>query len=239
MANQNQASEIALFSEKTAAAPPAFLVQNAPRGNETVAAEDMAMPRLKLMQALSPEVNNETIKPGVFLNSITNQVHDSLYVINLHFQKDFAVYKKRDLGGGWVCSADSETEALQAISKLPGTKDDYEINESHRHLLCILDKEGKPVETVAFYMASKSLLYTSRAWNTELSTLGGGNVDRFASVWKLTAEKQSNTKGSWHVAKQEFAGWVTAEMYAEIQRAYGEIVSAPTVIQASVDDIQG
>jgi len=218
-----------LFSDKAPSAAPAYLLQDTARGNESVSTEDMAMPRLKLMQPLSPEVNDD-VKPGTFLNTVTGVAHPVLYAINLHFQKDFGIYKARALGGGWVMSKPTEIEAHDAIRSLPGTPGDYEVAESHRHVLCVLDEQGFPVETAAMFLASKSGLYTSRAWNTEIQTRGQGKVDRFASVWKLTTSKQTNSKGSWYNVEQEFAGWAPEELYRRARAAYDAIVAtAPEI----------
>lgn len=224
MAKQEPSTEVALFTDKLPATPPSFLTAAAPRGNESVSAEDMAMPRIKLMQPLSPEVN-DVIQPGMFLNTITNKGVKSFLAVNLHFQKEFAVYKKRELGGGWVVSAPTEIEAHDAIQKLPGTPADYEVNESHRHVLCILDDDLKPQETVAMFLANKTGLYTSRKWNAEIQTRGNGQYDRFATVWKISSEKQTNAKGTFYAPTTEFVGWVTEELYAQAARTHDALAA--------------
>jgi len=224
-AAQAETTSVALFSQKDVSAPPAFLQQEAPRGNEAVTGDDLAMPRIKLMQPLNPEVNAD-IQPGMFLNTISNRAVTKFYAINLHFQKEFAVYKKRDLGGGWVASFPTETEAYEGIRALPGTAADYEVNESHRHVLCILDEQGQPRETVAMFFANKTGLYASREWNTEIQTIGNGKIDRFASVWEISSERQQNPKGVFYVPVKKFAAWASEELYAQAKRAYEGIAAA-------------
>lgn len=213
--NAAQSNEVALFQNTSPAAPPAYLQNEAPRGNEQVKQEDMAMPRLKLLQPLNPEIDAEKgINPGMLFNTITGRAIQSTYALNLHFQKEYTIFKKRELGGGFVATAKSESEATNLVAGFPGNPNDYEISESHRHILVLLDGEGHPTETVALFLGNVTGLYSSRAWNTELQTLSNGKIDRFASVWKLQGTKQSNSRGTFYVLSPEFVGWAPEALHS-------------------------
>ena len=71
---------------------PAHAQRKSDRGNEDVSTEDLQVPRLKLIQAISDELkkNNPLYNPkaeaGDLLNSVTKQLfkmEEGLYVINL------------------------------------------------------------------------------------------------------------------------------------------------------------
>jgi len=214
------------FGDKADVAPPSHLIADAPQGNDSVSADDMAMPRIKLMQPLSPEVDGEKVKAGMFLNTISGRAYNELIVVNLHFHRSFAVYKKRDLGGGFVGSAETEAAAQELVAGNPGNASDYEIQETARHTLVVLDPvTGEPTETVALFLSSKSALYSSRAWNTEIQTVGA-KTDRFAMAWKLSSEKVSNSKGSWYNINTEFLGWAPQALHAEMKKLFAAINGA-------------
>jgi hypothetical protein len=229
---------VALFSTQLPSAPPSYLQTEAPRGNTSVSSEDMAMPKLKLLQSLSPEIDAaKGIHPGLFLNNISNNVYETVLAVNLHFQKEFVIFKKRTLGGGFMGSAQSESEAQALVRSLPGTPADYDLSESHRHVLLLLDRAtGAPLETVAMFMATPSSLYSSRSWNTELSTLSAGKYDRFSMIWELTADKVTNNKGSFHVLKSNFMGWAPETLHAACKGLYSAIDAASGVKPAPIDE---
>ncbi len=51
--------------------------QDASSGLENISQEDLATPRLKVLMALSPEVQDESVpgaKPGLIYNTVTNEL---------------------------------------------------------------------------------------------------------------------------------------------------------------------
>jgi hypothetical protein len=221
---------VALFQTGLLSAPPSYLMSDAPRGNETVTQDDMAMPKLKLLQSISAEVDPaKGIHPGQFLNNISNAVYEKVLAVNLHFQKEVVIFKKRALGGGFMGSVPTESEATTLVRTLPGTPADYDISESHRHVLLLLDREtGAPIETVALFLATPSALYASRSWNTELQTLAGGKYDRYAMIWELSADRVTNPKGTFHVLKHTFMGWAPEALHPQCAAMFNAIQSAST-----------
>ena len=98
---------------------PAHVKEASGLGNENVGAEHLQTPRVKLLQQMNSEVDEnhdayvEGAKPGHFLNSVTNENYGTeLYVINMHFKEDFVLWKKRDAGGGLVGTYNSQQAAL-------------------------------------------------------------------------------------------------------------------------------
>ena len=94
---------------------PTFLTDAGPAaGNEGVAVDDIAVPQLKILQPMSPELmmNIEGAKPGLFINSVTHDVFDSIFLVNLMYEHNYAIFKTRDGGGGKVAQAESRNDAL-------------------------------------------------------------------------------------------------------------------------------
>ena len=175
-----------------------------------VTAEDIAVPQLKIIQPLSPEIhmNIPDCKPGLFINDVTHDLFDKIYVINLMYEHNFGVFKSRDNGGGKVAQAATLAEALEEIATLPGTPIDYQVVDTGVHRMLGLNPDGTPYSPLIMY-CSGTRKRISQRWNTQLQLRGEEfNVPRFASVWELSITTESNTKGTWYSFKTEFAGLI-------------------------------
>jgi hypothetical protein len=215
---------VALFGDKETM--PAHIAHGSGLGNENVGADDVAMPYLNILQALSPEVEEmDGAKAGMFLNSITKDLYEWVFAVNLYYSREYTIFRKRQLGGGFEGSFSAESEAREKIAtQLDGKFDDYDITETHRHVLLLLDKDGTPLQPVIMNL-SGSKLRPSRAWNAEISVKCQG-ADRFAAVWKLSTVKQSNNKGSWYNLATQFAGWAPESLYDEAKKYYTQVAKA-------------
>ena len=219
---KENSTAVALFGDK--ANIPAHLQTAAPLGNENVTSSDLKLPRLTLLQALSPEIRSvEGAKPGLLFNNITKELYESINVINLFFKKEFAIFKLRKLGGGLEGNYDTLAEADAALKALD-RPEDYEIVETDKHYCLMLDETGKAVSPIAIYMNSTKLTI-SKEWNSELQLVGKG-VDRFASVWNVSSFTQSNRRNEqFENFSIQFMGWAPADLYAEAKAAYQGFVA--------------
>ena len=109
---------------------PAHVKESQGLGNENVGGEHLQTPRVKLLQQMNNEVdeNNdayvEGAKPGDLLNMVSNEIYGKeIYVINVHFNEDFVVWRKREKGGGLVRTASSASEAADVVNRV--TEEDY------------------------------------------------------------------------------------------------------------------
>ena len=103
---------------------PAHIKEAAGLGNENVSAEHLQTPRVKLLQQLNNEVDenhNDYIKgtkPGDLINTVTRENYGKeLYVINVFFKEDFVLWKKRESGGGLVGTYPSQQAALSYLEQ--------------------------------------------------------------------------------------------------------------------------
>jgi len=205
---------------------PAHVTEAKGLGNENVGSEHLQTPRVKLLQQMNSEVdeNNdayiEGAKPGDLLNTVSNEIYGKeIYVINIHFTEDFVVWRKREKGGGLVSSFSLRAEADETVNNQEGSSDDYEIIQTQSHLLLRKDAKTGELDTTPFlidFAASK--LRVSREWNTQIAQLGG---DRFSALWKLASVKTQNRAGqsfqNLNVMRQ---GWVTEEDYIRAKQIY-------------------
>ena len=220
--SKTASKELELFGSKSEI--PAHLQamggSDADTGNENVGQDDVALPRLKLLQALSAEVSEGEGAQGQYYNSITGDTNPWLYVVNLHYLKEYAVFKDRKLGTEFQGTFNA-SEAAQAHIESLDRPDDYAITETGRHVLLLLNEEGEAQYPIIFNMANTNM-QVSRMWNSNILAKGK-NLPRYASIWKLGTKKMSNTRGTWFVSDPEWAGWANEKLFAEIEQYYEQV----------------
>lgn len=218
---------------------PAHLQTGTARGNENVSAEDISIPRIKLLQKMSPELDEgdaryiAEAKAGHLLNSVTNEIMDEVYVMNLFYEKGFTVFKKRDLGGGLFGSFQSKYDAEEALRADGLDVSEYDITETATHTLLMLDEDGNiTMPAIMDYASSK--LKVSRAWNTDIAMKCGGQVDRFAAIYRLTSKLEKNRKGQgYHNIDFEFSAWANEEQHAEASQNFDRMQASKGLPQAA------
>lgn len=227
---------LALFSQDTA--PPAHITDDM-AGNENVNTEDLAIPTIKLLQALNPEVadyegpTEDAPRPGQFYNTATRELSSELYVINLFYRRGFPIFRDRKAGGGLYGQYDTLEAANEAMRQAPGSdaSGSYSINETHRHYLMTVDPVTGDTSVGQFYM-SGTKLNVSRQWNTSILQQHN-DKPRFSSVWLMKPIKRSNNSGTWYNPVVTFAGWTPEGLFEKAKTTY-EAISAR---QSAADDL--
>lgn len=234
MANKDVATEapksIAAFL--TGDQLPAHLQRGTGAGNENVSSQDMTIPRLDVIQQLSPQLDPsnskfiEGAKLGHVFNSLSGDLYTHCFVVNLHFDTKWQVFKKRKFGGGFEGSFLTEAEALAHLDSNSLPRDQYDVAETAIHKCLLLDENGNPDQPVLIYM-SGSKMKVSKDWNSAIR-LKDPRADRFASVWTLSSAGEKNKQGQpYQNFKVDFAGWAGEALYEAAKGAYAGIVGAP------------
>ena len=100
------------------AVQPEYMNQDSTRGQEGVGVEDLTIPRLDVIQDLSPQ--HKANKPeyiegaevGMLFNSVTKNLYgDTVYFVPVFFRKEFVNWKSRAAGGGFMGAFPSEAAA--------------------------------------------------------------------------------------------------------------------------------
>jgi len=198
-------------------------------GNEFIKAEHLQTPRVKQLQVMSHEVDEnhseflEGAKPGDFFNTITRENYGKeMYIINIKFTEEFVIWRKRERGGGLIGSFPSNAEALEHLKSQDLKVEDHEITQTQSHLLLKKDPETGALDSQPFiFDCSSSKLRVSREWNTQLQLVGG---DRFSSLWKMSSSETQNRNGQkfWNIGVQNI-GWVTDENYEAAKSLYTSV----------------
>ncbi|MCL1142945.1 hypothetical protein [Shewanella gaetbuli] len=172
-------------------------------GSENVSADDLAIPRLKLLQAISDEVQMghpkqvEGATAGMIINNLTEELSNSIFVVNLHFTKKVVVWRKRKAGGGIYDTFDTEQEARVALQEAGEDEKNFDISENPTHLVLIIDPETGAPKGVALLDMPGTKIKVSKRWNSMIAEAEAKGHPRFGCVWQLGVKGESNTQGSY------------------------------------------
>ena len=176
---------------------PSYIQEAGSMGNESINSEDLAVPRISLLQSISPEVNAddtnyvEGATPGKMLNTLTHDLYDTLRVVNLYYKKDYVVFKKRTLGGGFLFASSSKDAAKEFVDN-SDTPENLDTVETGNHYCLLLNDDSQDVVTHIVIPTKITQLRFSRKWNTLIMQAGG---PRFAGIWTVNSILEKNNKG--------------------------------------------
>ena len=205
---------------------PDYIKQGQGRGNENVGADDIQLPRIEVLQAISPQINKRNAEyidgaeAGMFFNTLTGDLlGESVRVTPINFVTRFLVWvdRQKDSNGGLRGVFDTEQEANQFLS----TQEDaakLEVVRTAEHLVMFDDG------TTAIVSMSKSKQRASRKWNS-LIRLNGG--DRFSRSYELSSTEEKSAKGDYIGIDIKNSGYPSKEVYFACEELYTSLQSAP------------
>lgn len=205
---------------------PAHLkaVEGAGRGNENVG-QNVQIPRVKLLQKMSNEVDKhhaayvEGCEPGHLVNTLNNHNYgNDLYCLSLTFKLEYVVWRDIEAGGGYGGAFSSMADA-EAYVNQQDKPAEWDINETHAHVLLIKDPEtGELERSPAIMDFASSKLRVSKAWNSQIGMKGG---DRFSGLWKVSGVPTENKMGKAFMnCEVSFVGWAQEEDYKAAEALY-------------------
>ncbi|RKZ84568.1 MAG: hypothetical protein DRQ39_08190 [Gammaproteobacteria bacterium] len=202
---------------------PAFMDANSGRGNEDVTVDDLSIPRMDVIQSLSPQRKKndpayiEGAEEGMLFNSVTQALYGTeVAFIPVFFRKEYVVWKDRDAGGGFGGAFPSQAEAQKVADDLGN--DTHQVVDTAQHFGLIVHSASN-FEEVVISMA-KSKMKTSRQLNT-LCKMSGG--DRFSSVYNIKAVEVNGDKGDYYSMTVKRMGYVSEEMYKVGEALYNAV----------------
>lgn len=189
---------------------PDFMDPTKNRGNEEVGTDDITIPRIGLIQDLSPQRKKtepeyiEGAEEGMLFNSVSQQLYgEEITVVPCYFRREYAIWKDRKAGGGFRGSFPTEDEANLALSELEDG-DQCEVIETAQHFVLIIKTDH--VEEAVVSM-SKSKMKAHRQLNSLVRMVEG---DRFAHTYRMQAVPATNNAGeSYFNLNFKHSGWVT------------------------------
>ncbi len=243
MASKKATTEVAVKEETNTALAvmAADFEADAGLGMEGADKSSFAIPFLSILQGLSPQLETvDGAKPGLFINSITNEVFKEVLVIPCAFQRRFLRWAPRSEGGGYKGEynpVDIETGKIAGVQTNAEGRlmlENDELKDTRNHFVLMQTESG--AWTGALLSLSSTQIKKSKRWmalilGIEMRNAQGKpfNPPSFSHVYKLSAAKEENSKGSWwglQVEKVEPVG--DAELYAKA-KAFHNSVSAGEV----------
>lgn len=224
---------------------PDYIKQGGNRGNENVTTDDLVVPRIEVVQALSPclDEKNEAayipgIKQGQLFNSLNRRVYgSSVTVVPILFSMQWLVWRDRKKGGGFRGAYPTEEAAndfIRTITDKDGKpQDGWEALSTAQHLVLIARADGV-IEEAMLSMA-RTKLKVSRQWNSLVRQAGD---DRFSRAYEIagTQERNSNNEVYYNFAVRPF-GYPNPRMYEAASKFYDEITSGRKTVVMDMSDI--
>jgi hypothetical protein len=239
-----KSKEVTVASQTALAERPSYLGQES-RGSEEVTIQDITIPRLSMVQDLSPQrkKNNaeyiEGCEEGMTFNTVTNELYaDPVIFVPVYFRLEWLVWKHRDAGGGLqgVCATQEEAVALVGAHPLAGQMTEkqepvLEVQDTAQHFGLLLDPNSPaedPRATEIVVSMSKSQLKPSRQLNSQVRIAGG---DRFDRYYRLSAVQVDGARGEYYNWKVEQLGFVSEAIFAQAEALYESVVSGKSVVE--------
>ena len=203
-----------------------LLEEEAGAGLENFTTDDMQIPFIRILQALSPQLNKQDsmyiqgAEQGDIFNTVSQQVYkaeDGVFVVPCYFEKKFLEFALRSSGGGFIreLSADDRDIGLTtregAAEILPSGN---ELVRTHQHLIQVMDPETKLCSPAVLDM-KKTQLKVSRRWNTMKNGIrlpSGKPMPLYGTAWTIKTIAESNDQGSWYNYKIDRVTEITKEL---------------------------
>ena len=207
MEKKKDSGSLALFGNDTA------------KGFENMTQEDLALPFLRILGQLSPQVTEgdakyiASAKPGMIYNTVTSELYDGkkgIRVIPCYYKKDFPEWSDRGDGPGAPVAVHLPNSPVIQTGKRDGSKirlpNGNYLEETASYYVMAETKTGG--FTPALITMKSTQLNVSKKWNSMMKTIQIPNGDggfaippMHGVVYNLSSILQKNDKGSWY-------GWV-------------------------------
>jgi hypothetical protein len=231
--------------KKSAPLPANMFEEDAAKGLGKIGQEDLALPFLKILGQLSPEVNKrdgkyvEGAEPGMIYNSVSGDLYDGVKgidVIPCFYKLEYIEWKDRGEGpGAPVAIYDSSSDIMSKTKPDANYKDrlpngNY-IEKTASHFVIIT---GDSPSTALIAMKSTQLKI-SRKWNSMMSgiKLKGKNglytPASFSHIYKLKTTQMSNDKGTWFGWEVSKVGPITDASIYQQAKSFSESISKGAV----------
>ena len=233
--------------KKVAVMQADMFAEDAGAGVDGLGAEDLAIPFLKILQKMSPELDDiAKAKAGDLFNTVTKEVvrgSDGIRVVNCAYTLQYIEWEPRGSGTGAPHAIYSAGDTLPRTERGDDNKD-YVVDGSGRylertaqHYVLVIDEDG--ITSQALLPMKATQFKKSKQWNSALKSLKmkDGNGDlftpaRWSHVWHLESVSEENKNGSWH-------GWQVSKdsqikdpnLYAEAKLFAQSIMAGQVKVQ--------
>ena len=216
----NQETSIAKRENAGALATNLFEA-DANAGAQNISQEDLALPFLKVLGQLSPEINSRDAKyikgaqPGMILNTVTGDYYDGekgINVLPVFYKRQYIEWQDRGASmGAPVAIHEVDSDLLSKVTRDKSNKDrlpngNYLENTASHFVILMGD-----TPTTALISMKATQLKISRKWNSMMMGIkmqgksGLFTPPTYSHIYNLKTVQQSNDKGTWF-------GWDVAKV---------------------------
>lgn len=236
-------------------------------GTEGVDKDSQAIPFLVVLQPLSPAIADglvEGAKPGLIMNTVTNELFTDILVVPAAFQRRYVEWAPRKKGGGYKgehMPVDVESgrvgykadngwyftpgEGGKIIEQGLVAKDELnQLKDTRSHFVIAVREDGSffpALMPLASTQIKKSKKLMSMILGVQLRKADGTlyNPASFSHQYRLSTVKESNDQGTWHGVQFDPAGPVVDKEVYAAAKLLNQQVLAGTVQVAQPDDNVG
>ena len=210
---------------------------DANQGAQNMSQEDLALPFLKILGQLSPEVNKmdgkyvKGAEPGKIINTVTNALYDSIDVIPCHYKRQYIEWQDRGTStGAPVAIHEADSDIVSQTTRGKDYKDrlpngNY-LDNTANHFVIYLNT----IPTSALISMKSTQLKVSRKWNSMMMGLkmqgknGLFTPPTYSHIYNLSTVQMSNDKGTWFGWDVSKAEPVTDKSIYDMAKAFAESV---------------
>ncbi len=210
---------------------------DAAQGAQNISQEDLALPFLKILGQLSPEVNKrdgkyvEGAEPGKIINTVTNELYDTIQVVPAHYKRQYIEWQDRGTStGAPVAIHDADSDIVSQTTRGKDYKDrlpngNYLDNTASHFVLTL----GDNPQTALISMKSTQLK-VSRKWNSMMMGIkmqgknGLFTPPTYSHIYQLSTVQMSNDKGTWFGWDVSKVGPVTDKAVYDMAKSFAESV---------------
>jgi len=214
-------------------------------GSQNISQEDLALPFLKVLGQLSPEVNKkhgkyvEGAEPGMILNTVTNENYDGnkgIEVLPVYYKRQYVEWQDRGESKGAPVNIYDAGDDIPQTTRDKSIKDrlanGYYLESTVSHFVVLLGK----TPTTALISMKATQLKISRKWNSMMMGIkmqgknGLFTPPTYSHIYKLKTVQQSNDKGTWFGWDVSKVGPITDKGIYEIAKGFSSNVAKGAVI---------
>ena len=183
---------------------------DANQGTQNISQEDLALPFLKILGQLSPEVNKrdgkyvEGAEPGKIINTVTNKLYDEIEVIPVFYKRQYVEWADRGTStGAPVAIHNADSDIISQTTRGKDYKDrlangNYLENTANHYVIYLNDTPQQ-----AMVSMKSTQLKVSRKWNSMMMGIkmqgknGLFTPPTYSHIYNLKTVQMSNDKGTW------------------------------------------
>ena len=213
---------------------------DASHGAQNITQEDLALPFLKVLGQLSPEVNKghakyvEGAQPGMILNTVTNSLYDGtkgIQVLPVFYKRQYIEWQDRGESKGAPVHIYNAGDDIPKTTRDKMNKDrlgngNYLENTANHYVVTLGDSPS-----TALISMKATQLKISKKWNSMMLGIkmqgknGLFTPPTYSHIYKLRTVQQSNDKGTWFGWDVSQVGPIKDKSVYEIAKQFAVRVS--------------